>query len=68
MMNLQLLALSSSRSNNSTLLDMAISHANKTLENHVRDDFSSFHVVDYSPTAGDVMWRGTAQGEMSSIS
>ncbi|GAA5857512.1 hypothetical protein JCM8547_009311 [Rhodosporidiobolus lusitaniae] len=62
MFNLQLLVAASSLSSNSTLLDMAVSHANKTRENHVRSDGSSFHVVDYSPTTGEVQWRGTAQG------
>ncbi|GAA6027281.1 hypothetical protein JCM8097_002554 [Rhodosporidiobolus ruineniae] len=62
MVNLQLLVAASTLSGNSTYLDMAISHANKTMANHVREDGSSFHVVDYSPTTGEVQWRGTAQG------
>lgn len=66
MMNLQLLTAASTLSSNSTLLEMAISHANKTLANHVRADGSSFHVVDYSPTTGDAQWSGTAQGASSS--
>lgn len=45
---------------------MAESHANKTIENHIRADGSSFHVVDYSPTTGEVQWRGTAQGYSNS--
>lgn len=63
MMNLQLLVLAASRTGNSTYLDMATSHANKTIVNHIRADGTSFHVVDYDPTTGDVAWRGTAQGE-----
>jgi hypothetical protein len=66
MMNLQLLVAASTISSNSTLLNMAVSHANKTRQNHVRSDFSSFHVVDYSPTDGGVQWCGTAQGALSS--
>ncbi|GAA5910997.1 hypothetical protein JCM6882_006743 [Rhodosporidiobolus microsporus] len=62
MANLQLLVAASRLSSNSTLLDMAVSHANKTMQNHVRSDGSSFHVVDYSPSTGDVQWQGTAQG------
>ncbi|EGN96249.1 glycoside hydrolase family 88 protein [Serpula lacrymans var. lacrymans S7.3] len=62
MMNLEVLFVSESLTNNHTLRDIAISHANKTMENHVRPDGSSFHVVEYNATTGDVIWRGTAQG------
>lgn len=66
MMNLQLLVFASSRTGNSTYLQMAESHANKTQKNHVREDYSSFHVVDYSPTTGAVIWQGTSQGYSNS--
>ncbi|KAM0748367.1 glycoside hydrolase family 88 protein [Meredithblackwellia eburnea MCA 4105] len=66
MMNLQLLTYASVKFNNATLLDMATSHANKTLTNQVRSDFTSYHVVDYDPTTGGVQWRGTAQGYSNS--
>ncbi|OZJ05066.1 hypothetical protein BZG36_02104 [Bifiguratus adelaidae] len=63
MMNLGLLVRSAlTYTKNETLLQMAISHANKTMENHVRPDGSSFHVVDYSATTGQVYDRVTAQG------
>ncbi|GAA5842476.1 hypothetical protein JCM11251_007324 [Rhodosporidiobolus azoricus] len=62
MANLQLLVAASRLASKSTFLDMAASHAEKTMQNHVRSDGSSFHVVDYSPTTGDVQWQGTAQG------
>lgn len=68
MMNIQLLLEAELLTSNSTYTSMATSHANKTLQNHVRSDFSSFHVVDYSPTTGKVMWRGTAQGYSNSSS
>ena len=41
---------------------MAMSHANQTLKNHFRDDFSSYHVVDYNPADGSVIKRITHQG------
>ena len=41
---------------------IAITHANTTLKNHFRDDYSSFHVVDYDPETGDVGKKETAQG------
>ncbi|GAA6002518.1 hypothetical protein JCM10207_001159 [Rhodosporidiobolus poonsookiae] len=62
MMNLQLLIQAAGLSGNSTYTDMAVSHAKKTAQNHVRADGSSFHVVDYSPSTGKVQWQGTAQG------
>lgn len=63
MMNLALLARSASTyTHNSTLLDIAISHADKTMAHHVRPDGSSFHVCDYSATTGSVYLCRTAQG------
>lgn len=63
MMNLALLARSASiYTHNSTLLDIAISHADKTIQHHVRPDGSSYHVCDYSGTTGDVYLCRTAQG------
>ncbi|RMX98430.1 hypothetical protein D0868_10097 [Hortaea werneckii] len=63
MMNLALLARSAySYTKNSTLLDIARSHADKTMANFVRSDGSSFHVCDYSATTGNVYLCRTAQG------
>lgn len=63
MMNLALLARGASTyAHNSTLLDIAYGHADKTIESHVRPDGSSFHVCDYSGTTGDVYLCRTAQG------
>ncbi|BGP02639.1 hypothetical protein JCM10021v2_006359 [Rhodotorula toruloides] len=50
MMNLQLLLTAADLSGNSTYRDMATSHANKTMQNHIRPDGSSYHVVNYDPT------------------
>ncbi|GAB7366720.1 hypothetical protein MBLNU230_g0677t1 [Neophaeotheca triangularis] len=63
MMNLALLARSASNyTHNSTHLDIAREHADKTIQNHVRSDGSSFHVCDYSETNGDLYLCRTAQG------
>ncbi|BGP07941.1 hypothetical protein JCM10049v2_003786 [Rhodotorula toruloides] len=62
MMNLQLLLTAADLSGNSTYRDMATSHANKTMQNHIRPDGSSYHVVNYDPTNGQVLWKGTSQG------
>lgn len=63
MMNLALLSRSASEyTHNATHLDIAISHANKTRDNHVRPDGSTYHVCDYSGTTGEVYLCRTAQG------
>lgn len=62
MMNLELLFEATLLSNDSTYYRMAESHATRTLQEHFRDDFSSFHVVDYDPESGSVLKKQTFQG------
>ncbi len=62
MMNLELLFLASKLSGNNSYRDIAISHANMTIKNHLRPDFSSYHVVDYDPVTGAVKDQATHQG------
>ena len=62
MMNLELLFKVSEMTGDSTYRNIAISHADKTMENHYRDDFSTYHVVDYDHETGEVRRRCTAQG------
>ncbi|KLO10657.1 Six-hairpin glycosidase [Schizopora paradoxa] len=62
MMNLEVLFQAASLNNNDTLRQIAISHADKTMTNHVRPDGSSFHVVEYNSTTGQVIARITSQG------
>lgn len=63
MMNLALLARSATEyTGNTTHLDIARTHADNTILNHIRPDGSSFHVCDYSGTTGDVYFCRTAQG------
>ncbi|GAA5981661.1 hypothetical protein JCM10908_004556 [Rhodotorula pacifica] len=66
MANLPLLLAAADLTGNATYRAIAESHANKTIENHVRPDGGSFHVVNYNPTTGDIQWRGTAQGYSNS--
>ena len=54
MMNLELLFKVSEFTGNDKYKQIAITHANTTLKNHFRDDYSSFHVVDYDPETCDV--------------
>ncbi len=62
MMNLELLFNATRLSGDSTFYKIAISHADKTLENQFRSDGSCYHVIDYSLTDGSVRHKHTAQG------
>ena len=62
MMNLELLFEASRLTGDQRYYQMAVSHANRTLENHFRADGSSYHVVDYHPDDGRVIKRITHQG------
>ncbi|KAA1477060.1 d-4,5 unsaturated-glucuronyl hydrolase-like protein [Dentipellis sp. KUC8613] len=68
MMNLEVLFVSEGLTGNHTLRDIAMSHADKTMVNHVRADGScgSFHVVDYNATTGAVIDQRTSQGYSNS--
>lgn len=62
MMNLELLLWAWRETGDSTFLHVARTHADTTLKNHFRTDHSSYHVVNYDPTSGNVLFRGTFQG------
>ncbi len=62
MMNLELMFEASIMSGNDKYRDIAIKHADRTIEEHFRDDYSTYHVVDYDPETGKVRRRCTAQG------
>lgn len=62
MMNLELLFTATKLTGDSSFYHIAVAHANTTLENHFRDDFSSWHVIDYDPETGAVVHRHTHQG------
>lgn len=62
MMNLELLFNATKISGDSTYYDIAVSHANKTLENHFRPDNSSYHVLNYDTENGTILNRNTHQG------
>jgi Bacterial Ig-like domain (group 3)/Glycosyl Hydrolase Family 88/Fibronectin type III domain len=61
MMNLELLFFAAQNGGNPNWRTMAISHAVKTMENHVRADGSTYHVVDYN-NDGTVFSKFTVQG------
>jgi uncharacterized protein YyaL (SSP411 family) len=62
MMNLELLFKATEISGDSTYHKIAVSHANTTMENHYRDDWSCYHVVDYDKEQGGVRSKQNAQG------
>jgi hypothetical protein len=62
MMNLELLFWAFKETKDSTFYKVAISHANTTMKNHFRSDFSSYHVIGYDPKTGAVTKRNTHQG------
>jgi len=63
MMNLELLFEATKMTGDSSFYKIAVSHADHTIKNHFREDFSSYHVVDYdTTTAGNILQKITAQG------
>ncbi len=62
MMNLELLFRASELSGDTKYRDIAITHANTTMENHFRPDWTSYHVVSYNDD-GTVECRQTHQGK-----
>lgn len=62
MMNLELLFWAARETGDKKYYDVAVTHANTTIKNHLREDFSCYHVVDYDTITGEVRDRATAQG------
>lgn len=62
MMNLELLTVAARISGEKELADVADTHAETTLKNHFRPDWSSWHLVDYDPVTGEVRSKETVQG------
>lgn len=62
MMNLEFLIEVSKMTGNSSYADIAIKHADATMINHYRKDYSSYHVVDYNSKDGSIISKKTAQG------
>ncbi len=62
MMNLELLFWATRATGDSVYYNIAVSHANRTLQEHFRPDASSYHVIDFNPETGEVQARHTHQG------
>ncbi|MEN8227685.1 MAG: discoidin domain-containing protein [Bacteroidota bacterium] len=62
MMNLELLFWATKQTGDSAYYNVALTHAETTMQNHFREDYSSWHVVDYNKTTGAVISKTTFQG------
>lgn len=62
MMNLELLTWATRASKDRSFDQVARTHANTTMKNHFRPDYSSYHVIGYDSATGAVLARNTHQG------
>ena len=62
LMNLEMLFEATKMSGDSTYYNVAINHANTTMKNQFRDDFTVYHVVNYDTISGEPLAKVTAQG------
>lgn len=68
MMNLELLMWAFHETADSTFYTIAVSHANTTIKNHFRPDYSCYHVIGYDTITGAVIKKNTHQGLSDSSS
>ena len=61
MMNLEMLCYTSDITGDPKYKEVAISHADQTMKNHFRSDYSTYHVVDYDAN-GKAIHQQTNQG------
>jgi len=61
LMNLEILFWAAEETRISELYNIAFTHAETSLEHHMRDDGSTYHIVDFDD-AGNVNWKDTRQG------
>jgi len=62
MMNLEMLFWTSKATGDPKYKEVALSHSDITLQNHFREDMSSYHVVSYDTLTGEVIEKTTHQG------
>ena len=62
LMNLELLFWATKVTGDSSFYQLAVTHAETTMKNHVRPDYSTYHVVNYDEKTGAVLNRETCQG------
>lgn len=62
MINLELLFRAAKNGGNKSLYDVAVKHAETTMQNHFRPDYTSYHVVVYDTATGKKIKGITHQG------
>lgn len=62
MINLEMLFWAAKNGENKKLYDIAVAHANTTMENHFKPDYSCYHVVVYDTITGKKIKGITHQG------
>jgi unsaturated chondroitin disaccharide hydrolase len=62
MMNLELLFWAARATGDSEYYDLSVKHAITTMNNHLREDFSSYHVLAYDMETGQAIQKVTNQG------
>ena len=63
MMNLEMLCFMTRETSDPMYMDIAKTHANTTIKNHFRKDYSTYHVVSYDTITGQPHAKHTAQGD-----
>jgi hypothetical protein len=66
MVNLELLFAATRLTGDSSYYQIAVTHANTTMKQHFRPDYSSYHLVIYDPSTGAVTRKQTVQGAADS--
>jgi unsaturated chondroitin disaccharide hydrolase len=62
MMNLELLLWATANGGDPKFREIAVNHANSTIANHYRSDYSAFHVLDYDLETGKLIAGKNHQG------
>ncbi len=62
LMNLELLFWAWKETGDQDFYNVASTHAKTTLKNHFREDYSSYHVVNYDTVSGAAIHKATHQG------
>lgn len=62
MMNLEMMLWATQKGADKKYWDISVTHANSTIKEHFRPDYSSYHIVDYDVEKGKVLRKATWQG------
>lgn len=62
MMNLELLMFASRQFEEPGFADIAVKHADRVIQSHFRENYSTCHVVQYNKRTGEIVLQKTSQG------